>query len=140
MRAVTVTEYGATPAVAEMPTPQPGPGQVLIRLRAAGMEPDGSRACLRRLAADAGDIPDGARSRWRGRGRATRAGGVELFRRRRSVRPVADRAAWLGGNVRRVRGRYRGRAAGACPRRTRRRCRGGAPDGWRRRARLGRLA
>src|SRR5713101_4807502 len=39
MRAVTVTEYGATPAVAEMPTPQPGPGQVLIRLRAAGMNP-----------------------------------------------------------------------------------------------------
>src|SRR5690348_10698533 len=39
MRAVTVTEYGATPAVAEMPTPQPGPGQVLIRLHAAGMNP-----------------------------------------------------------------------------------------------------
>jgi NADPH:quinone reductase len=39
MRAVTVTEYGATPAVAEMPTPEPGPGQVLIKLRAAGMNP-----------------------------------------------------------------------------------------------------
>ena len=39
MRAVTVTEYGATPAVAEMPTPQPGAGQVLIRLHAAGMNP-----------------------------------------------------------------------------------------------------
>ena len=39
MRAVTVTEYGATPAVAEMPTPVPGPRQVLIRLRAAGMNP-----------------------------------------------------------------------------------------------------
>ena len=39
MRAVTVTEYGATPAVAEMPTPEPGPRQVLIRLRAAGMNP-----------------------------------------------------------------------------------------------------
>src|SRR5260221_93193 len=39
MRAVTVTEYGATPAVAEIPTPEPGPGQVLIRLRAAGMNP-----------------------------------------------------------------------------------------------------
>ena len=39
MRAVTVTEYGATPAVAEMPTPQPGPGQAMIRLRAAGMNP-----------------------------------------------------------------------------------------------------
>jgi NADPH:quinone reductase len=39
MRAATVTEYGATPGVAEIPTPKPGPGQVLIRLRAAGMNP-----------------------------------------------------------------------------------------------------
>src|SRR5260221_7252258 len=46
MRAVTVTEYGATPAVAEMPTPEPGPGQVLIRLRAVGMNPmDRALAC-----------------------------------------------------------------------------------------------
>jgi NADPH2:quinone reductase len=39
MRAITVTQYGATPAVAEMPTPEPGPKQVLIKLRAAGMNP-----------------------------------------------------------------------------------------------------
>lgn len=39
MRAVTVTEYGAAPAVAEIPTPEPGTGQVLIKLRAAGMNP-----------------------------------------------------------------------------------------------------
>jgi NADPH2:quinone reductase len=39
MRAVTVTEYGATPAVAEIPTPEPGPGQLLIKLAAAGMNP-----------------------------------------------------------------------------------------------------
>ena len=39
MRAVTVTEYGGTPAVAEIPTPEPGAGQVLVRLRAAGMNP-----------------------------------------------------------------------------------------------------
>ena len=45
MRAVTVAEYGATPAVAEIPTPEPGPGQVLIKLRAAGMNPmDGALA------------------------------------------------------------------------------------------------
>src|ERR1700758_362852 len=39
MRAVTVTEYGATPALAEMPTPEPGPDQVFLKLRAAGMNP-----------------------------------------------------------------------------------------------------
>src|SRR5690349_22060188 len=39
MRAATVTEYGATPGVAEIPTPEPGEGQILIRLRAAGMNP-----------------------------------------------------------------------------------------------------
>ena len=39
MRAVTVTEYGATPGVAEIPTPEPGARQILIRLRAAGMNP-----------------------------------------------------------------------------------------------------
>jgi NADPH:quinone reductase len=39
MRAVVVTAYGATPAVAEVPTPQPGAGQVLIKLSAAGMNP-----------------------------------------------------------------------------------------------------
>ena len=39
MRAVTVSEYGGTPAVAEIPTPEPGARQMLIRLRAAGMNP-----------------------------------------------------------------------------------------------------
>src|SRR5258707_14583278 len=39
MRAVTVTEYGGTPAVAEIPAPEPGARQILIRLRAAGMNP-----------------------------------------------------------------------------------------------------
>ena len=39
MRAITVTEYGATPAVAELPTPEPEEGQVLLKLRAAGMNP-----------------------------------------------------------------------------------------------------
>jgi NADPH:quinone reductase len=39
LRAITVTEYGATPAVEEMPRPAPGPGQVLIKLGAAGMNP-----------------------------------------------------------------------------------------------------
>jgi NADPH:quinone reductase-like Zn-dependent oxidoreductase len=39
MRAITVTEYGATPAIGEVPTPEPGHGQVLLKLRAAGMNP-----------------------------------------------------------------------------------------------------
>ena len=39
MRAVTVREYEGTPAVAEIPTPEPGARQILIRLRAAGMNP-----------------------------------------------------------------------------------------------------
>jgi NADPH2:quinone reductase len=39
VRAVIVNEYGGTPVVAELPTPQPGPRQVLIKLRAAGMNP-----------------------------------------------------------------------------------------------------
>ena len=38
MRAVIVQEYGSTPVVAELPTPQPEPRQVLIRLQAAGMQ------------------------------------------------------------------------------------------------------
>jgi NADPH:quinone reductase len=39
VRAITVTEYGATPAVEEVPTPEPGQGQVLLKVRAAGMNP-----------------------------------------------------------------------------------------------------
>ena len=39
MRAITVSEYGATPAIAEVPMPEPGAGQVLLKLRAAGMNP-----------------------------------------------------------------------------------------------------
>jgi NADPH:quinone reductase-like Zn-dependent oxidoreductase len=39
MRAVTVSEYGGNPVVGEIPTPEPGAGQVLLRMRAAGMNP-----------------------------------------------------------------------------------------------------
>src|SRR5690349_19034519 len=39
MRAVIVNEYGGTPVVAEIPTPQPGPSQILIKIRAAGINP-----------------------------------------------------------------------------------------------------
>lgn len=39
MHAITVSEYGGSPSFTELPTPQPGPGQVLIAVRAAGMNP-----------------------------------------------------------------------------------------------------
>ncbi len=39
MRAVTVSDYGGTPVVGEMPAPEPGAGQVLLRMRAAGVNP-----------------------------------------------------------------------------------------------------
>jgi len=39
MRAITVSGYGASPSVTELPTPQAGPGQVLIATQAAGMNP-----------------------------------------------------------------------------------------------------
>src|ERR1700730_15094605 len=39
MRAVTVSEYGGAPALTDMPDPQPAPGQVLIKIQAAGMNP-----------------------------------------------------------------------------------------------------
>jgi NADPH2:quinone reductase len=39
MRAITVTEYGAKPLLAEIPKPEPAQGQVLLRMRAAAMNP-----------------------------------------------------------------------------------------------------
>ena len=39
MRAITVSNYGARPSITELPTPQAGPGQVLIAVQAAGMNP-----------------------------------------------------------------------------------------------------
>jgi len=39
MRAVTVSAYGAAPAVIDLPDPEPGPGQLLIKVGAAGVNP-----------------------------------------------------------------------------------------------------
>lgn len=39
MRAITVSEYGSSPVITELPEPRPGPGQILITTRAASMNP-----------------------------------------------------------------------------------------------------
>src|SRR4029077_14459835 len=39
MRAIAVNDYGAVPALMDVPDPQPGPGQVLIKVNAAGINP-----------------------------------------------------------------------------------------------------
>src|SRR5258708_11246669 len=39
MHAITVSDYGAGPAVTELPRPRPKPGQVLIAVQAAGLNP-----------------------------------------------------------------------------------------------------
>lgn len=48
MRAITVSQYGAPPALMDVPDPHPGPGQVLIKIKAAGINP------MDRFAADGG--------------------------------------------------------------------------------------
>ena len=39
MRAITVNEYGAAPALTEVPDPHPGPRQIRIKIEAAGINP-----------------------------------------------------------------------------------------------------
>ncbi|MEV5711752.1 NADP-dependent oxidoreductase [Actinoallomurus sp. NPDC052274] len=39
MRAVTVSDFGAEPELTEQPVPEPGPGEVLVRMNAAGLNP-----------------------------------------------------------------------------------------------------
>jgi NADPH:quinone reductase len=39
MRAIAVSEYGGSPMVSDLPKPQPGPGQLTIRIEAAAMNP-----------------------------------------------------------------------------------------------------
>lgn len=38
MHAVAVADFGARPEVTHLPVPQPGPGEVLLRIQAAGMK------------------------------------------------------------------------------------------------------
>jgi NADPH:quinone reductase-like Zn-dependent oxidoreductase len=39
MRAIAVSEYGATPASMNLPRPEPGPGEILVKMIAAGLNP-----------------------------------------------------------------------------------------------------
>ncbi|GAA1783022.1 NADP-dependent oxidoreductase [Actinomadura chokoriensis] len=39
MRAIAVSEYGATPAPTHLPRPEPGPGEILVKMIAAGLNP-----------------------------------------------------------------------------------------------------
>jgi NADPH:quinone reductase-like Zn-dependent oxidoreductase len=39
MRAIAVSEYGATPAPVNLPRPEPGPGEILVKMIAAGVNP-----------------------------------------------------------------------------------------------------
>jgi NADPH:quinone reductase-like Zn-dependent oxidoreductase len=57
MRAVIVNEYGGTPVIAEIPKPQPGPYQVLVKLRAAGVNPMDAQIAGRAQPSDAATFP-----------------------------------------------------------------------------------
>src|SRR3954452_13495482 len=39
MRAVVITDFGADPVLMDRPEPEPGPGEVLVRVHAAGINP-----------------------------------------------------------------------------------------------------
>ncbi|MEV4255141.1 NADP-dependent oxidoreductase [Spirillospora sp. NPDC049652] len=39
MRAIAVSEYGATPSLMDLDRPEPGPGEILVKLVAAGVNP-----------------------------------------------------------------------------------------------------
>ncbi|GAA2604751.1 NADP-dependent oxidoreductase [Actinomadura fulvescens] len=39
MRAIAVSEFGATPALMNLPVPEPGPGETLVKMVAAGLNP-----------------------------------------------------------------------------------------------------
>ena len=39
MKAVTITGFGAEPLLTDLPVPEPGPGELLVRLHAAALNP-----------------------------------------------------------------------------------------------------
>ena len=75
MKAIRVKEFGGPEVLQleDVPTPQPGPGEVLVRIHAAGVNPvetyirAGTVRAIARVAIHTGE-------RWRGRGRTGRRG------------------------------------------------------------------
>jgi NADPH:quinone reductase-like Zn-dependent oxidoreductase len=119
LRAIAVNEYGATPAIVELPTPEPGQGQVLLKLRAAAMNPMDRMLASGNwrpmpatfpmvLGADCAGVVEKL-----GEGASRFSVGDDLFGQ------LLIAPTWLGGNVRRVRGRKRGCAASESSRRAR---------------------
>lgn len=39
MKAVVITDFGAEPKLADLPVPEPGPGELLVRMHAAALNP-----------------------------------------------------------------------------------------------------
>ena len=114
MRAITVNEYGAAPALTEMPDPRPGSGQLLIKTEAAGMNP------MDRTIANGGwkeampaSFPLILGADLAGVIEAVGEGAGKFAARRRGVWPAADRSARHGRHVRGIRRGHRGRAASA---------------------------
>ena len=75
MKAIRVNEFGGPEVLRleEVPTPQPGPGQVLVRMHATGVNPVETYIRAGTVCAIAG-VALHAGQRRRGRGRAGRLG------------------------------------------------------------------
>ena len=82
MRAIAEDEFGGPVALMTLPIPEIGAGEVLIRVRAAGVNPFDWKVADGVLK----DEKDHTRLRCRGRGRAGRFRREGTLRRRRGVR------------------------------------------------------
>ncbi len=100
MHAVIVSDYGASPVVAELPTPVAGPGEVLIKLAAAGMNPMDVELASGKWRPEPATFPmvlgvDGA-----GTVDALRRGSHEVLSGRANIRSIARCPDRLGRDLR----------------------------------------
>lgn len=49
MRAIAVSDFGSTPELMDLPRPEPGPSEVLVRMRAAGVNPIDVKTAMGRI-------------------------------------------------------------------------------------------